>query len=922
MAAGLIIALPGTYLYITGKSIPCAVAGLCKEAPPPSYSPPAEATRGLSIYQSAHPLDLRLNLPISRLADKPAPTFVLRLVHGTKKNIVSYLHATGERLGVDVGAALRFIETHWAHHYPFPRFISVAVTTALPGVFLAFIRNHPNSWAARHQSQIANALHVLALVTVANQRISVQDLLVTAFVMVSFEALQRTLTRPEPERADGETHAIETLLANAHSAIADSEILNINSIKEPECHDDQQSMLAWRDSGLGEDMSDKDLEIERLQALLTAVKTAEKNKEIDLKRTQADLKNARETLTETFNEYSSLRDEMKTIKQTIGRDHQAILYRKDIELFALRKANEQKENYIKDRDVKMDEINRQHKAALGVKDSEVKGLKDRLAHFEFLDSKTTDGETKVESNGNGEHQSAVQVKLLHIKGRNSQETDRVIEEKDLEISRLREDLQAIGQGSETLSRVQSELRRAWDATYDVQAQLNEERYAHVQTKNKLQEAAIRLDEEYKKSQKSSPTRLETIEESDKQELEAMFNAAQEDNLRLYTEHESMDKRLREANARVFTAEQELEAIREQLRLEKSINADMETARPSLVHRVHFQRLEGQLKESRDALEAKDDEIEHLKKVSAAKESQVEDLKNEQEAAKSSQVQLQEEIEVLKKAKVELESTKEQLMLDHERLAQHRARNRNSSAEYTSARSSGATLITDPLSVVITNDNTPLPARPVTITGDGSIQSTPERMRGSPATTPAVTPVADRADTNRVSMISHDVPPAELRDEKQGRRKSLGFKGLMRKMTGRDEKADKTEKGKETKPAQETPRPKTALLPKDKNAPIRPKTSAAPEATLKKAAPSPAEIPRPKTSATPLPAKGTAAERPKTAVMPAKDGAKPRPKSTRYYSSGAVERPKTALEEKEDREYGKFNGKAEKERPKSRGWATS
>ena len=39
------------------------------------------------------------------------------------------------------------------------------------------------------------------------------------------------------------------------------------------------------------------------------------------------------------------------MKQTLGRDHQAVIYRKDIELFALRKANEQKENHIKDREV-------------------------------------------------------------------------------------------------------------------------------------------------------------------------------------------------------------------------------------------------------------------------------------------------------------------------------------------------------------------------------------------------------------------------------------------------------------------------------------------------------------------------------------------------------------------------------------------
>ncbi|KAF2243496.1 hypothetical protein BU26DRAFT_399536, partial [Trematosphaeria pertusa] len=679
---------------------------------------------------------------------------------------------------------------------------AVAITTALPGAFLIFVRHHPGSWAARHQTKIANALHVFAVVTAAGQKISIQDLLVTALVMVSFEALQRTLYHDSGQSSS----AAETLLSHT---VADSDIAVPS---KPRNATDKDAQV---DGDPSPPLGEREDEIARLQKTLTEAKTTQKVQDHDLRRTQSELHNARETLDETFAEYTSLRDEMKTMKQTLGRDHQAVIYRKDIELFALRKANEQKENYMKERDSKLEEIYRQQKAALELKDAQLRNLKERIAFLERQASPQPNGEIKVDSAVEGDEQAAVQVRLLRVKGRSSLEVESAIQEKEVEIAKLKLDLASAVTAADGLEKTQDELRRAWDATYEVQCALNEERKQHAQTQTKLQEAAIRLDEFKMGSAKNSPTtRLPTIEEQDKKELEAMFNTAQQDNLRLYSDVEALDKRVREANARVFTAEQEAEALREQLRLEKAINDDMGTARPSIVHRVHFQRMEGQLKESRDALGAKEEEIEQLKKSSAEKDSHVEGLKKDNDAAATTQTQLQEENARLKQSIAQLEVTKEQLMLDHERLAQHRARQRNSSAEqHHSARSSGATLITEP--ITITNMEEPMPARPLSIDPtESSIRGTPERHLRSD-------------NTNRFSLISNDVPPAELRSS---RRKSLTLKGLMRKITRRDDDADEGKsaksESKEREKEKDKERPKTAALaPKDKNALMRPKTAA-------------------------------------------------------------------------------------------------
>ncbi|KAK7180383.1 hypothetical protein DPSP01_001841 [Paraphaeosphaeria sporulosa] len=872
VVAGLMIALPGTYLYISGKSL-CAT-GICTNATMSTQSLLESVTNSLSACEASS-LNQNFFLPLSKWSDKPAPTFVVHVIRGARNNAILVLTTIGEKLGLDVQQIWRTVEERWVPYCPLSRVGSVAITTALPGAFLAFIRRYPNSWAARHQTKIANALHVCALVTVANQRFSIQDLLVAALVVVSFEALQQVTH--ESERP----FAVETRL-HAHG------VDHSTMTGSPRPANFTRKHSSSNPEALSLSSGSKDAEIDRMNKRLAEARKNEKARDIDLKRTKAELNNARATLNETFAEYASMRDELKTMKQRLGRDHQAEVYRKDIELFALRKANEQKENYIKDREGKLDDVHRHHKTTLELKDAELRNLKDRIVFLERQNSPRFD-DGKIDSATGSDSQAALQVKFLRVKGRNSAEIEeRTLDEKDDEIAKLKADLADAVAVSKTLDNIQIELRRAWDATSEVQQSLNDERKQHAQTQEKLREAGLKLEEELnKQAQRPSPShRLSTIEEQNAQELEAMFNAAQQDNSRLYGEVEALEKRVREANARVFMSEQGAEALREQLRLEKAINDDMETARPSLVHRVHFQRMEGQLKESREQLEDKDEEIIKLQRLALEQDAKFDELIKANETSASAQAALQQENHRLKQSIKELESTKEQLMLDHERLARHRARNRTTSTENTSARSSGATLITEPSTIppippIPTDDeDLPLPARPVSIARSSSIQGTPERL------------LRHEPNPNRLSMISTDVPPAELR---HSRRKSLTLKGLMRKIARRDDDEPKT--SDVPSPVVTSPRPKTALMPKDRNVMIRPKT-AAPEAAGEKKE---MDLRNEKEG-----------ERPKTAA-PTKEAIGHR----RFLSEG---RPKTAVTGIRKGE-GRAEGDAV-ERPKSRGWGAS
>ncbi|KAF2016760.1 hypothetical protein BU24DRAFT_392126 [Aaosphaeria arxii CBS 175.79] len=836
------------------------------------------------------------------------------------RNLYNKLTITGGCFSRDFLDIIELFQQYSANHPTISRTTAIAVISSLPGAFILYTEKRPRLWLRHYQVLLTNALRVGACVTISQQSTCVHDILLAAFIMISFEVC-RWISSENRARSTVRL-ASETPLRSSHVVAADS--ARATSLFD-ESHGRGRTPKPQLD--VSESMEEQGDEIRRLQRTLAEVKTAVNTKDLELKAAQADLHTTQETLGDTSTECANLRDELKTMKQSVGRDHQAIIYRKDIELFALRKANEQKERYIQEIDAKSETTIRQHKANMELKETQIRSLKKRVESLQRNGSRSA--EEEWDEHIDSEHQSAVQVKILRVKGRHSQEEERTSDEKDREISRLTEALEVFKDSSETLARAQSELRRAWSSNHDLQKALNKERSLHAQTREQLEEAAVRLEEEGSKtSQKVSPMRLPTIEESDKQELEAMFNTAQQDNLRLYSEHEALDKRLREANARLFANEQEMKTLRELVQFEKSINEDMENARPSLVHRVHFQRLEGQLQECRTALAQKDEEISHLRASFKTKEKEMQVFKCDKEAADSDQRGLQTKVEQLQKYVTELETTKEQLMLDHERLAHHRARQRISSGDYTSARSSGATLITEPiLTPPSASSDVPLPTRPMaTIPSDSSIQMTPERMRRAPSPSPLRidTSIANIASPPRSNMISTDIPPPELRSA-HTRRKSLTLKGLMRKMARRDTDATVTpHTGKDQedikdKEKVDTPhqRPKTALVPKDKNASLRPQTATAHTEPSKNDSAAPSIEPstkqrliRPKTA--------NAAPDPTTVD---KENANTTTSATpaRYYTDKLPEpntRPKTAVSTKD-----KITS-AVPARPKSRGWSMS
>jgi hypothetical protein len=744
---------------------------------------------------------------------------------------------------------------HWTFAFPFCRLLFLV----LPGAVVLLGQLHPKSFISTRRHFIIYALHVLGFLSLADQALNIWDLLGAALVMVSFDMFQRALDR-DASNADESDHRpqasspAETLLTrtpSVHSVLAKSD-----TQASPRLVNDDQTSANTELEGSGSRLNTADTkegDVGRLHRAVAELKTASKAKEILLRSTREELRNARGTLNTTFAEYCSLRDEIKTIRQSLARDHQAVIYRKDIELFALRKGNEQKEKYIMEHDARFEEVFNQQKATVELKDAQLKMLKERLAFLERQAGLKTASDR--DENMAGDH--ALEVRLLKIKkgkaarqrgdpdATDSQTLD-ADEEKDATIATLREQLTLAKKAAAEVVNQQGELQRAWDIAKKMQTALRQERELHTQTKEQLQEMTVRLEEGQKQARADNTGRLPTIEE-DKHELEAMFDAAQEDNLRLYVEIESLEKRLREANARMFTAEQASEALRQQIKLEKAINSDSEAARPSVVHRVHFQKMEGQLKEvrqgplsatsftfpyllcldadythpdqSREALASKNDEIHFLKKTIAGKIDYVAELKAEVDAAVSFHTQDQDEIERLKQLVAELQTTKEQLMRDHERLASQRTRQRMTTADRASARSSGVTLIQE-LSPSLTrpsDDTSPieaLPPMPMHVASQArtsSIQKTPKRHMRS------------RSTPDRLNLTSNDAPASELRGL---RRRSLGLKDMMKRIVKKDTKPDavNTSTPVPTEIQLKSVSGKAALSTKDKNAILRPSTA--------------------------------------------------------------------------------------------------
>lgn len=647
--------------------------------------------------------------------------------------------------------------------------------------------------------------------------------------MAPVSVFQRALDRDasligESNHQPHEASPAETLLTrnrSVHSQLAKSDLPN----SPCQVNDDRTiTNVASRGTNYKPGAADsKDREIVRLQRLLTDLKTADRANEALLRSTRIELKNARDTLNTTFSEYCDLRDEMKMIKQKITKEHQAVIYRKDIELFALRKGNEQKEKYIKEHDAKLDEVYHQQRATVELKDAQLKMLKQRLAMLDRQRSPRFAHEQEGPEQGE-EADQAVQVRVLRIqKGRASLEDDqsRPDEEKDTTIAILREQLAVAKKAAEEVVNQRAELQRAWDIVKQSQASLTAERELHRQAKEQLQELSGKSEEgsEQQRSRANSVSRLPTIEE-DKEELEAIFDTVQQDNTRLYAGIEALDKRLRDANARMFAAESEAEKLRAQVQKEKSTGGDFEHARTSVADRERFQHMEAQLKDNRDTLALKEREVALLKKALSEKIDVMANLHNELDAAISFHTQDQDEIERLATIIDELERTKDQLRRDHERLAAQRTHRRASPAErnHASARSSGTTLIqeTSPPLTRPSDETDPIEALPPI-----HVPSTNERV----GQTQQPHRTHERCGSSP-TLIVNDVPPAELRSQK---RRSWGVRAYVKKIVNKDPKAtDETyEQGLEPapRPKEESTRGTAALSLRDKNAMLRPNTAA-------------------------------------------------------------------------------------------------
>ncbi|KAF3034765.1 hypothetical protein E8E12_000051, partial [Didymella heteroderae] len=737
------------------------------------YHPPSGDHRA-TAFDIWQPFVQQLQIQVRNLEDHAAKTF-LHIGERTREVRPLFI-ALADRLANRAG---QLLDHPWVARIPIFQVLTVLALAA----FSLLIRGSSGSWIARHRVATANSLHFAAFASFVGQGFTSGDWLVAALVMVSFDVFQRALDGDATTNDESQHHnnaplsVVETLLEQTHTLLTESQIVDLprRSLS--------QSQKGVPTSIIGPDDS-KDREIVRLRWSLTDLQTAIKAKDVELGIARQELLNVKNALTKSFSDISTLQNDMKTMKQTLGKDHQAIVYRKDIELFALRKGNEQKERYMQEKDTQFSETFKQQRATLELKEAQLNVLKERLAAMERQASPRFSHDAMFDPNGNGDH--ALEVRLLRVKkGRRSLSgTSGAEEDKDAIIEQLRRELSTATKAADDVVNQQAELQRAWDISKKIQQALKEERERHDQTKACLQEASAELEEaqQGRRRSRSDPSsgRLPTIEENDQNELEAMFDTAQQENLRLHMEVEALDKRVRDANNRVFLADQEIEALREQLRLEHAINEDMETARPSVVHRVHFQRMEGQLKESRDDLAKKETELQNLRLTLAGKDRQLEALRADVQAAVKSSESAHYEIENLRQSVADLEAARERLMQNHERPAAQRPTQRVSSAEFTSARESGATLVNEhspPPRLTSLDDAPPVPTAPLLDSPVlGSVQRR-ETIRGHRR---------HQSDSQRHSLVSN-ASVADMRNAK--RRSGLGLRDMVKRMVKKDTSID-------------------------------------------------------------------------------------------------------------------------------------
>lgn len=502
----------------------------------------------------------------------------------------------------------------------------------------------------------------------------------------------------------------------------------------------------------------QDIEIQRLQRTLIEAKTRNSARETQLRVTKEGLKDACEALNGTFTEYTAAREEIKTVKQDLIRDHQAIIYRKDIELFALRKINEQREKQL-------EEMKRQHGAILEVKEEELRLLKDRRAVLELSTGSQYD-------NDNADH--ALEVRLLKVKkGVKSLEVE---DDKDTIISQLQEELAIARRSTEAVVNQEAELQRAWEFTKKIQNALKEERDLHTQTRELLQNK--RTEASAKSNQENDPAistrRLPTIEEDeqDRSELEVMFEAAQKNNSELNYKLVVLEKRLRDANSRLFSAAQETEALREQVRFEQRRKHSLENARSSTTHREQLAHVAAELDEARNIIAVKDKEIRRYKKSMSETDRYVGRLRREIDIAVKFHDEDQNEIESLKEIISDVQRNKAQLVPHHEQNASHRTCPPITSADANSAQDSGATLLQEP------NLQT---RRPLNAPAALSAEPLPQTRRRRPHSQSV--PIRPTTLSN---LVSNNDDQLHSHQPQTARKTSLGLRDMIRKIVHKDD----------------------------------------------------------------------------------------------------------------------------------------
>jgi hypothetical protein len=833
---------------------------------------------------SADPWRLVFSHETCPTSSQPAPPFFHQISESQPNSAASSLVAFADRLGLELQKDPRPRRSHPTHLLTAALFLTAFI-------ILSWVRR---SCLKKHRQTATLALRLAAFISLVSCDISVEDWLLALLVMVSFDVFQDAADQhttapsesdalPQPPRSP-----VETLLSRlppvlAQFATTQSDLASVlrrsHSVLEKA---DPAPTTGAYDS--------KDRVIVKLQRTLSDLQTASKTKQLELRTTRHELLNARDALNNALAGQSFLKEEMKTLKQTLGREHQAIVYRKDIELFALRKGNEQKEKIMKERDAKLDEAFRQQHTALELKEAQLAMLKERLEAAERQASPKIGDDDTEDENPDGDH--ALEVRLLRVrKGRKFTGTD---DEKDAVIAKLQQELAVAIKAAEDVVNQQAELQRAWEINKKIQTALKEERERHDQTKLHLEEATVKLAEEAQNAgRRHSSGRLSTIEEQDQNELEAMFDNAQQDNHRLHVQVETLEKRVRDANARVFTAEQEVTTLRDQIQQEKSINSDLTDARPSVVHRVHFQRMEGQLQEARDELAKKEEELLRLKNILSEKTSQLEALQKEAKREKRKSLGNKEEIERLRRTVADLESTKEQLLLDQARFASQQSSERVPSTELTSARCSGATLVTDqsPPALTQTPDGME-PVPPIPLLSFSTVQPIslqevpPKQVRKVSSTT---------SSANRNSILSDNEASSDV---KQARRKSWGMRDLMKRMV----KKEMSDGSLDIPPVPELPKEKSSVPSKSPAAPLVTSLPSMAKTQATSQRPQTAAVDRPKTSHK---------DRPRTAVVDRpKTSHKDRPQTLQK------DRPKTSLKARPQTAVKENPQTATKERPRT------